>query len=167
MNQLIRYMTVFLVLATCAGVSSEELEKEAPLPRLSFEGLEKELPKGVPILGTLFRTRTGDYINFVPVEPRARGVWTRGLTSEVKKEALQRIKPQQHVPVIALCDITTKPANPPAGRPPGITTGAYHGPFNVATVTETTYLTKDEAAEKANELIEDEAQRTRFLARFK
>jgi hypothetical protein len=167
MNQLIRYMAVCLVLGPCVRAFSEDLEQEVPPPRLSFEGLEKEQPKGVPILGTFFRTRTGDFINFIPVEPRAKGVWSRNLAPEVKKQALERIEPQRHVPVIVLCDITTKPANPPAGRPAGVTTGAYFGPFNVATVIKATYLAKGEAAEKAEQLIKDDAQRTRFLARFR
>jgi hypothetical protein len=167
MKQWTRYVTICLALGACATASSEDPQEEIPRPYLSFEGLEKGQLKGVPIMGTFFRTRSGDFVNFIPVEPRAKGVWSRNLASEVKKEALERINAQQHVPVIAMCDITTKPANPPAGRPPGVTTGAYFGPFNVATITQAEYLTKDEAAQKAGVLIEDETQRSRFLARFK
>lgn len=165
MNRLLRYLAVCLTLAACSLDSLAADMAEVP-PRLSLEGLEKESPKGVAMMGTFFRTQTGDFINFIPVELKTTGVWTRSLTEQVKEAALKQIKPSQHVPVIVLCDIVVQPANPPARRP-GVTTGAYFGPINMATVTTATYLSKEAAAEKAKELIKDEDQRTRFLARFK
>jgi hypothetical protein len=153
--------------AAPAAESAKASQDESTPPRLSFAGLQKEQAKGVPVLGTLFRTRNGDQINFIPVEPRAEGVWSRSLTREVQQAALKRTQPQQHIPVIAFCDIQTKSTKPPADRPAHIRTGVYLGPIHVANLTKATFLTKDQATQMAEKLIEDETLRARFIARFR
>lgn len=152
--------------ARATAEASADAARENAVPRLSFQGFEVGQHKGVKIMGSFFRTRAGDFINFIPVQPKAGGVWTRTLNPEVKQLALAKIEPQQHVPVIAFCDIETISQKPPVRRP-GVTTGAYFGPIHTATVSKVVFLTADQASETAQKLIDDETLRTRFLGRFR
>lgn len=141
--------------------------KDAPADvKISFQGLGDKPRKDVAVLGTLFRTKTGDRINFIPVDSSASGVWTKNYTKEVATAALAKIKPGAHVPVLVVCDTSTTQGKPPQGRPPGVATGVFRGPIHTAAIREVTYLSMKEAEAFANNHIEDEAQRSRFLSRI-
>jgi len=164
-------LNTLCVLTTSVPAWSETPQNAEPAKQachISFDGLEKTQPKGVVVLGTLFKTRSSDYINFVPAtsaQSSSRAVWSRSLSKKVKDEALKRVKAEQHVPVLATCDISVTPGRDAPSGP--VRTGVYLGPIHNANLTAASYLSQEEAEKLAANLIEDKVAREHFLARFK
>ena len=144
--------TSAFILALCLPLWADEkpeapaAEAAKPAVLISMDQVELPQKEDVKVLGTLFRGRTGGFVNFIPLRHSHKGVWSSQISPEVKKEAADKIKRGKHQAVVATCRIVVHPGKPRPANPNGAVTGAYLGPVNQFTIISVEMLDGQHAA---------------------